>query len=277
LAATAINNRGEVAGDSGGHGFVYDHGTFTTLDGPGASVTTSAVAINDRGEVAGYYRDGSALHGFVYDDGTFTTLDAPGAANWSEATAINNRGEVAGHYQDSSGTHHGFVYDDGTFTTLDAPGSTSTWAYAINDGGEVAGQYQDSNLVSHGFVYDHGTFTTLDVPSGRYTKASAINDRGEVAGFYNDSSDFGLPHGFLATPSDGHGATSATLSDLLSNQAIQVSMSDLLPGASVISGGSPKSASASGMMDQTPSIGASFASFDVGSVQAATTMPLNNG
>lgn len=36
VATKAINNRGEIAGDyydsSGGHGFVYDNGTFTAAE-----------------------------------------------------------------------------------------------------------------------------------------------------------------------------------------------------------------------------------------------------
>jgi hypothetical protein len=105
--ADAINNRGEVAGcytDSAGyHGYVYDNGTYTTLNVPGATGTL-AEAINDRGEVAGDYTDSSGGHGYVYDNGTFTALNVPGA-NFTSPDAINNRGEVAGLYDDSSGEH----------------------------------------------------------------------------------------------------------------------------------------------------------------------------
>ena len=61
------------------HGFVYNNGTFTTLNAPGANLTLPT-AINDRGEVAGGYQDSSGTHGFVYENGTFTTLNAPGAS-----------------------------------------------------------------------------------------------------------------------------------------------------------------------------------------------------
>jgi uncharacterized membrane protein len=59
----------EVAGsyvDSSGvtHGFIYDDGTFTTLNVPGA-YDTSVDAINDRGEVAGSYLDDTGEHGFL--------------------------------------------------------------------------------------------------------------------------------------------------------------------------------------------------------------------
>jgi uncharacterized membrane protein len=94
--------------DRGGeHGFVYDNGTFTPLNVPGAA-STIAEAINDCSEVAGDYIDASGnTHGFVYDDATYTTLTAPGATN-TYAYGINDRGEIAGTYYDSSG-EHGFL------------------------------------------------------------------------------------------------------------------------------------------------------------------------
>jgi hypothetical protein len=70
----ALNDQGEIAGtfiphnaSSFGvlHGFVYDDGTFTTVDPPGAT-STSIRAINDHGEVSGYYSSGLGLsHGFI--------------------------------------------------------------------------------------------------------------------------------------------------------------------------------------------------------------------
>jgi hypothetical protein len=40
------------------HGFVDNNGTFTTIDGPGATSTTLN-GINDFGEVTGFYTDAS--------------------------------------------------------------------------------------------------------------------------------------------------------------------------------------------------------------------------
>ncbi len=125
---TGINNRGEVAGayesSAGDRGFIYDNGTVTTLNVPGAA-DTDPEAINDRGEVAGTYvvEPSATILGFIYDNGTYTTLDAPGAYTTS-ALALNNRGEAAGYYEDSSG-QYGFVYDNGTFTTVDPPGANT--------------------------------------------------------------------------------------------------------------------------------------------------------
>ena len=152
---------------------------------------------------------------------------------------------------------HGFVYNNGTFTTLNVPGANATYANAISNSGEVAGTYTDSSFTAHGFVYDNGTFTTLNAPGANGTLPTAINDRGDVAGEYNDSIG---AHGFLASP-NGSDTADATLGDLLSAHASQVSVSDLLPSASAISGGPPQSANTSGMMDQTLAAGASFPPF----------------
>jgi hypothetical protein len=47
------------------HGFIYDNGSFATIDFPGAS-GTEAWGINDGGEIAGNYIDSSGnSHGFV--------------------------------------------------------------------------------------------------------------------------------------------------------------------------------------------------------------------
>jgi hypothetical protein len=55
--AAAINDPGEVVGNCADRsdfvGFIDDQGTFTTLNGPSASLVQPG-AINDRGDVAGH-------------------------------------------------------------------------------------------------------------------------------------------------------------------------------------------------------------------------------
>jgi probable HAF family extracellular repeat protein len=242
----------------------------------GATGRQQAMADSTQSNSADHGRDRSGddrHHEHHHRGYTFTTIDPPDGSS-ALPSAINDRGEVVGYYGVISPTH-GFVYEDGSFTTLEPPRANEIFANAINDHGEVAGWYTGSDFHEYGFVYDNGKFTTLNVPSAG-THVDAINNHGVVAGHYYDSNY--TPHSFLASR-DGPDATAATLSDLLSSQASPVSMSDLLTGAlGPISGGSPQSASASGMVDQNPTAGASFAPFgDVESVQAATTMLVNNG
>src|SRR5579864_7408962 len=86
----------EAAGISGGtivgiysangvnHGFVYNGGTFTTLDDPSAAPggTTYPSGVSGSTIVGSYYvaGSGSGFHGFIYDGSTYTTLDDPSAA-----------------------------------------------------------------------------------------------------------------------------------------------------------------------------------------------------
>jgi probable HAF family extracellular repeat protein len=47
------------------HGFLLDHGSYTTFDLPGLP-STEALGINDSGQIVGYYSDASeGHHGFL--------------------------------------------------------------------------------------------------------------------------------------------------------------------------------------------------------------------
>jgi probable HAF family extracellular repeat protein len=64
-----INDSGQIVGwypDGAGreHGFLFDHGSYTTLDVPGSSATY-AQGINASGQIVGYYVDATGTHGFV--------------------------------------------------------------------------------------------------------------------------------------------------------------------------------------------------------------------
>ena len=72
IQAFGINNRGQIVGryiPVGGRflrSYVLDHGTFTTIDAPGAgSAGTVLSGINDRGDIVGNVGLGSAGHGFI--------------------------------------------------------------------------------------------------------------------------------------------------------------------------------------------------------------------
>jgi uncharacterized membrane protein len=177
-----VNDRGQVVGEyfTGAdvgvdHGFLYDAGSYTTIDVPGAT-GTGAAAINDKGEIVGStFPSHGVENGFIYDSGNFTILAVPGATS-TLADDINNRGQVVGTYSNGSPGELSYLYDNATYTTIDVPGSTFTFATSINDQGEVAGNYSDSNG-GHGFVYENGTFTTIDVSGATGTGAAAIEFR----------------------------------------------------------------------------------------------------
>ncbi len=119
------------------HGFVDDHGVFTTLDFPNAQ-GTSPFAINDDVIIVGYYDiNNTGPHAFMYENGTFTNIDVPGAAT-TQARAVNNHGDIAGWFSDATGVH-GFIYHKGKFTQIDKPGTNSTGVLGINDCGDLVG------------------------------------------------------------------------------------------------------------------------------------------
>jgi hypothetical protein len=135
-AALGINNLGEVAGyyisglHTPYHGFTYNSGSYTSVDGPGFNSFVEDV--NDAGEVFGYCTFttgvGDRNFGFVGSN----QLSAPNSIE-TIPTGINNTGEIVGSYMDSGGRHHGFIYNGG-FATLDAPNASATYAEKIRVG-----------------------------------------------------------------------------------------------------------------------------------------------
>jgi probable HAF family extracellular repeat protein len=195
-----INNTGQVVGyyntlwpdPAGTRGFLYDHGTFTTLHHPDAALGTLALGINDAMQIVGHYVDSlGRSHGFVYDHGVYTTIDRPGSLS-TELNGINNAGHMV---RASDFGSHGFVYRDGTFTSIDVPGGFPTAAVGINQQGQITGVYNSGGR-SLSFLYDQGVFTTITVPGATTTNCFGINDQTQISGNYNDSRD-GLNYGFM--------------------------------------------------------------------------------
>jgi hypothetical protein len=114
-AAAAINNRGKIAGfytdaTGGIHGFMDNHGVFTTVDAPGAT-TTELFGLNDHGIAVGEDIVGGVTHGIIYNNrtGKFTTLDDPNAVGSTVFNGINNKGDIVGFYSDAAGNTHGLL------------------------------------------------------------------------------------------------------------------------------------------------------------------------
>ena len=118
-------------GNSGGHAFIYNSGTWTDL---GAAV---AYSINDNGIVAGVHGNKVA----IYAEGTWTDLPMPAGTTGSLALAINNQGDVVGMTDD----YTPFIYSNGITTDLSdiltAAGFNPTAnLWGLNDNGVIAGQ-----------------------------------------------------------------------------------------------------------------------------------------
>jgi uncharacterized membrane protein len=92
------------------HGFLRDHGRFTTIDFPGASWTVTT-GINERGDVVGncICLD-DANHGLLLAKGIFTIVDFPVVSSRTRVRGINDRGQIVGFYRPGGdAANHGFI------------------------------------------------------------------------------------------------------------------------------------------------------------------------
>jgi len=65
-----INNQGQIVGyftDKGAYrAYVYEDGTFTTIDlPPGGDNTNFALGINNAGHIVGYFNSATGDHGYL--------------------------------------------------------------------------------------------------------------------------------------------------------------------------------------------------------------------
>jgi probable HAF family extracellular repeat protein len=148
--ATAINNSGEIAGDSNAGAFLYSNGNFTNLGSLGGGYSFAS-GINDNGQIVGGAGTGNGEDAFLYSNGTISDLGSLGSNN-SFALAINNPGQVVG-YVNLSGQQDAFLYTDAQMENLNTiyanllvagsgtlTGFTSlTEATGINDSGQIVG------------------------------------------------------------------------------------------------------------------------------------------
>jgi hypothetical protein len=113
LQATAINDRGHIAGNIGSDGFLLSHGHLTELAVPGASATM-ALGVNNFDEVVGTYLVGSGssavMHGFTWQPGRgFTSIDDPHGIGTTTVNGVNDFGQLVGFYTDAAGNTDGFL------------------------------------------------------------------------------------------------------------------------------------------------------------------------
>jgi probable HAF family extracellular repeat protein len=214
MAATDINDLGQIVGtyrvaeDGSLHGFIYDGGTYQTLDidNPFAS-DTDLLGMNNIGRIVGTYTDVDGEHAFYYDPvAGFADLDLDetgAVGNDIIALDVNDHGQIVGTYVDIlTGIRHGFFLNDGELTTVAhpdaAPAGFGSGGVSINNAGQIAGFYMDASFAVHAFVLSGGVYSTIDMPNpgGAY----GISNNGVVSGSDNDGTTH---HGFMAEISGG--------------------------------------------------------------------------
>jgi uncharacterized membrane protein len=148
--ATAINESGQVVGQSNQGAFIYWAGTMQTFGGASAV----AYSVNNHGDVVGVYWNGFVYRAFIYSKGVFTEITDDYSSQYSNALDINDQGQIVGSIQlppDSTCRScndywqaHAFVYRNGTLTDLNTLLPDQGWylqyANAINNNGQIVGK-----------------------------------------------------------------------------------------------------------------------------------------
>jgi probable HAF family extracellular repeat protein len=100
---SCINNKGQIAGyyvDANGsyQGFIYEYGTYTIVNVPGAA-DTYPDGINDRGDIEGQIYNGAFVaEGFVATSGGIFRIVNYLGAGATAIVGINDRGDLCGGY-----------------------------------------------------------------------------------------------------------------------------------------------------------------------------------
>jgi probable HAF family extracellular repeat protein len=204
--ARAINDRGQVVGDSGGRAFLWERGVMRDISPEGVTGATTATALNDRGQAIGYAgaaRNREPIRPFLWSGGRATFLPTLGGPSASPA-AINRLGEIIGNGTDASGVGHALLWVDGQVHDL-GPGS----ANALNDRGQILLDRVDGSV-----LWDRGRRTVLKPGPGLGLSALGLNDRGTVVGqlwtkYPNDGVQFFWRRGVLTAETETAECSSA--------------------------------------------------------------------
>jgi len=169
-----------------------------------------ANAINDRGQVVGNTGTcgGATNHAVSWENGAASQLFDYGT--FALAFGINNQGQIVGMVgSPDTPTFYAALWQNGAITNLRTlPGDFAAIASGINNHGQVVGSTLDSSFNwSHAFIWQDGVMTSLDTlfPASANllpTMANQINERGQIVGMGTVLSGphTGETHAFLATP-----------------------------------------------------------------------------
>ena len=214
----AINNSGEMVGQTECHLFCYDYAymAFSSKEGRLDSLggfSSGANDINDKGQIVGYidYASvfsgaGHARHATLWEGATVKELGTVGGAE-SLAEGINNSGQIVGWSNTLGGSIHATLWDNGAPMDLETLGGTYSSATAINEVGQVVGEAEIAGGAHHAALWHGGNVTDLNsfldsaqVNDGWVlTGASDINNHGVIVG-HGHNSISGLDRGFVLTP-----------------------------------------------------------------------------
>jgi len=209
--ATAINNRGEIAGtaytaDQTQHVFTYCDGVMTDLSEL-ASFPMNYVGVhgmNDKGEITGSAFTGNGtVSMYVYRGGTMHSVAVSGWLN-SDGNDINERGQITGRAWNAASEGRAVLYSEGEAVELGVlPGCSWSSGADINDWGQVVGSNGIGEEETKAFLYDRGDMYDLNaLVSGSHawalSAAHGINDAGWITGWGTNPA--GEVHAFILKP-----------------------------------------------------------------------------
>lgn len=225
--AHAINNSGEVAGESLGYDYYDESGNLSNLgyipvkwssDGNFQKlgfvkteysmfgVSGSATAINDSGVVVGNSGNRSFIWSQAGGIKEIGFINSPGTS--SEAITINNRNTVVGRIIGADGTKYFFwneLNGQSFLNTSNLAENTLVSVSAINNNDIVVGalsSYDELKTYAAIGTQQGGMNRLFDLPNMVGSSANAINDRGQVVGSYilDSPEDYYTSNPFLWDP-----------------------------------------------------------------------------
>jgi probable HAF family extracellular repeat protein len=227
LGAAAINDLGEVAGDTTVFGYrqaclatnagpIMPGGiifTVTPLGTLGSDPYSFSTGINSSSQIVGVSQSGNGNpSGFLYSGGSLIPLGSLSSGFTSYPTAISDTGLIVGYSPTSQGATHAFLYSGGNMKDLGCLdtklGGGYSAAFGVNRGGQVVGESFAKEVkgrqILHGFLYTNGKMIDLDSavndPAWTIRSARGINDFGQIVvnGVLKANSQ--IEHALLLTP-----------------------------------------------------------------------------
>ena len=196
--ATAINDRGQIVGDScvapgeeeadelcTSHAFLWERGRMFDLGMLPGELQSVGAAVSNRGEIAG----ASGIRPVVWRDGTIRAITLPKGETVGSAVGVNNRGQVVLRtFSNIDQVSRAFLWDDGRLARSGPfPGGDDTTVNGVNNRGQVVGGSTTTGGHSgswRAFLWEGGAMIDLGAPRPGTTRsiANAINNQGQVVG-----------------------------------------------------------------------------------------------